>query len=270
MEIQLEGKSFDTYSNWMKSVKCINEEITLTLDENSVQVIGMDPSHVAMIDARIAGNVFKSYNVKPIEGDKEVYSLNVGEYLKFLDRLDSKQKVTLASDVERAKLTLKGDLKGRTRRFDLPLLEPLDEEVPSPKIKFHGTVKMPLSALYEATKDASLVSEHVVFKATEDSLTVTGSGDNGDAFSEWSKDSEEILSYKVDEDTLGTYTLSYIMDILNAMKSLADVATISTSTDMPIKIEAHGPKVENEDPLVVKDPQNLWDLVYYLAPCIGV
>ena len=265
MEIQLEGKSFVTFCNWMKAIKCIAEEITLVLDPKGMKVLTMDPSHVAMVDAKIASKVFGDYS---IEGEKETCAFNLSEFLKFLDRLDQKQRVTLSLNVERAKLILNGKLRGRTRRFELPILNEEEEEVPQPKINFTSEVKMTLDSVSEATMDVNLVSQHVVIKLTEELVSITGQGDMGDAFGEWEKDSDDVLSLKVEEEALATFTLSYILDMVKALKGTAEeVVDISMTTDMPIKLEAHGDRVE----VSVDQPeeQNTWDLVYYLAPCIG-
>jgi DNA polymerase III sliding clamp (beta) subunit (PCNA family) len=77
----------------------------------------------------------------------------------------------------------------------------------------------------------------------------------GSSFSEWTRDSDDLLELKTDEDSSATFTLSYLSDIANAAGANSEVATLELSTDMPVKMEFEIPQGR---------------LVYYLAPCIGV
>jgi len=99
------------------------------------------------------------------------------------------------------------------------------------------------------------VSEHVRVEMEGDLFKVNAAGDMGSSFSEWTRDSDDLLDLKADEDSSATFTLSYLNDIANAAGANSEVATLELSTDMPIKMEFEIPQGR---------------LVYYLAPCIGV
>jgi len=163
--------------------------------------------------------------------------------------------VRIVLNEEKARLIIHCKRGGHSRRFEIPILEPMDEEVPQPKIFFKGKVRITSDALRMAIRDANLVSEHVKVEMEEGLLKVNAEGDMGSSFSEWEKDSDDVLELKVDEDSNATFTLSYLQDIANAAGANSEVVTIELSTDMPIKMDFEIP---------------LGRLVYYLAPCIGV
>jgi proliferating cell nuclear antigen len=211
----------------------------------------MDPSHVAMVDFELPREFFDVYEC---EGESRL-TLNIGEFLKFLDRVSRDEKVTISLDEDNARLTILCKRGGHTRRFVMPVLEPLDDEVPQPKIFFKASSRILTQSVRRAIRDASLVSEHVKMEATGDGFKISAMGDMGSAMSEWEEDSDELLELKTEEESNATFTLSYLQDIVNAVAASSEVATLELSTDMPIKMNFELPQGR---------------LIYYLAPCIGV
>jgi len=69
----------------------------------------------------------------------------------------------------------------------MAILEPLDEEMPQPKILFKSSARILTQSLRQAIRDADLVSEHVKIEAPGDMLKMRAVGDIGSAFSEWER-----------------------------------------------------------------------------------
>lgn len=221
------------------------------MNEAQIKLLAMDPSHVAMVDFELPSSFFDSYQC---EGEPKL-SINIKEFLRFLDRVDRDEQVRIVLNDEKARLIIHCKRGGHSRRFEMPILEPLEEEVPQPKIFFKGKARITSDALRMAIRDSTLVSEHVKVEMAEGVLKINAEGDMGSSFSEWEEDSIDILELKVDEESQATFTLSYLQDIANAAGANSEVATIELSTDMPIKMDFEIPQGR---------------LVYYLAPCIGV
>jgi len=250
MEIK---KEIQTFKDWIKILRTIGEEQSIKADAEGLHVVGMDPSHVAMIKTDFKKELFEEYSV---EGDEEV-SLNVQEFSKILDRIAKDERVILEKNVERAKFLLMVKKGTRVRQFSLPILDSFDAEVPEPKIFFKAKSRITLEEFNLGLNDASLVSEHIALNIADELMKLEGFGDMGDTLAQWDKDSEGLLELKAEEDAKATFTLSYIIDMVKASKPLAEVLTIELSTDMPIRIEA-----ECNTPYIKAE--------YYLAPCIGV
>jgi len=248
---EVELSRIDTFRNLVKALSVIVDEGTFNMDEAQVKLLAMDPSHVAMVDFELPREFFEKYTC---EGEPRL-TLNIGEFLKFLDRVDRDEKVTIKLDEENARLIILCKRGGHSRRFVMPVLEPLDDEVPQPKIFFKASSRILTQSLRRAIRDASLVSEHVKVEAAAENFKVSAMGDMGSAQSDWEKDSDELLELKAEEDSSATFTLSYLQDIVNAVAASSEVATLELSTDMPIKMDFELPQGK---------------LVYYLAPCIGV
>ncbi|GAH60879.1 unnamed protein product, partial [marine sediment metagenome] len=180
--------------------------------------------------------------------------INIGEFLKFLDRVERDERVKISLDEDRARLIIQCRSEGHSRRFMMTILEPLEEEVPQPKILFKSSARILTHSLRQAFRDAGLVSEHVKIELADDMLKMSAVGDIGSAFSEWERGADELLELKAEEESGSNFTLSYLWDIANAIGVSSEVATLELTTDMPLRMEFELPQGK---------------LVYYLAPMIG-
>ncbi len=248
---EVEISHIEPFRNLIKALSVIVEEGSFNMDEGQMKLLAMDPSHVAMVDFELPNEFFDRYLC---EGEAKL-SINIGEFLKFLDRVDRDEQVKIKLDEEQARLVIQCKRGGHTRRFMMPILEPLEEEVPSPKIFFKASARILTQSLRRAIRDAALVSEHVKLEIAGDELKVSAVGDMGSAFSVWEREADDLLELRSEEDSSATFTLSYLQDIINAAVVSSEVATLELSTDMPIKMNFELPQGR---------------LIYYLAPCIGV
>ncbi|MCW4051392.1 MAG: proliferating cell nuclear antigen (pcna) [Candidatus Bathyarchaeota archaeon] len=248
---EVEVSRIDPFRNLVKALSVIVEEGTFTMNEAQLKLLAMDPSHVAMVDFELPSEFFDSYKC---EGEPKL-SINIKEFLRFLDRVERDEQVRIVLNKEKARLVIHCKRGGHSRRFEMPILEPLDEEVPQPKIFFKAKARLTTAALRMAIRDANLVSEHVRVEVDADLFKINAEGDMGASFSEWEADSDDLLELKVEEVSNATFTLSYLQDIANAAGGVSEVATLELSTDMPIKMDFEIPQGR---------------LIYYLAPCIGV
>ncbi len=248
---EVELSRIEPFRNLVKALSVIVDEGTFNMNEAQVKLLAMDPSHVAMVDFELPREFFDKY---VCEGEPRL-TVNIGEFLKFLDRVERDEHVSVKLDEDQARVVIRCKRGGHTRRFMMPILEPLDEEVPQPKIFFKASTRLLTQSLRRAIRDANLVSEHVKLEVNSEVFKVSATGDMGSALSEWEKGSDELLDLKTEEDSSATFTLSYLQDIVNAVSASSEVATLELSTDMPIKMDFELPQGR---------------LIYYLAPCIGV
>ena len=248
---EVELSRIEPFRNLIKALSVIVDEGTFNMNEAQIKLLAMDPSHVAMVDFELPKEFFNAYKC---EGEPKL-TVNISEFLKFLDRVDKDEHVTISLDQEKARLVIRCKRGGSSRRFMMPILEPLDEEVPQPKIFFKSSTRILSHSLRRAIRDSSLVSEHVKMEIEGNHFIISAKGDMGSAESDWQKESDELLDIKAEEPSNATFTLSYLQDIVNAVSASSEVATLELSTDMPIKMDFELPQGR---------------LIYYLAPCIGV
>jgi len=248
---EVEVSRIEPFRNLVRALSVIVDEGSFSIEGEQVRLLAMDPSHVAMVDFELPSGFFDRY---ACEGEPRL-SVNIGELLKFLERVERDEEVRIRLEEEQARLVIQCKRGGHTRRFVMPILEPLEEEVPSPKIFFKASARILTQSLRRAARDASLVSEHVKLQIDDDGLRISATGDMGSASSVWERGADELLDLKSEEESSATFTLSYLQDIVNAAAVSSEVATLELSTDMPIKMNFELPQGR---------------LIYYLAPCIGV
>lgn len=256
MKIGLTEASQVTYfTNVVKLLGVINDEMTLNVTPEGMSVLSMDSSHVAMIDLNLKKSAFGEYEVEaPFR-----LSFTISELRKRLEAIEAKKElVTIRHDEPNAKLVLDVNepTSRRRREMKIKLLEPYDEETPKPKILFQGYARILLEDLDRGIKDALMVSEHMKIRAKfgEKVLALGAEGDLGESLLEI----RDPLDYKNNSngELSATYTLTYLANYTNAIKPFTQVIKIEMSTDMPVKITLDG-------------SQDL-ECDFYLAPCIGV
>ncbi|MGQ9679747.1 MAG: proliferating cell nuclear antigen (pcna) [Candidatus Bathyarchaeia archaeon] len=247
---EIEISSIESFRNLIKALSVIVERGSFMADEAQIKLVAMDPSHVAMVDFELPKEFFKRY----LLDEETKLTMNISEFLKFLERVEKDEQLEMRFGKENM-LLIQCKKGGHTRRFLIPLLEPFDEEAPSPKIFFKSSARILTQSLRKAIRDASLVSEHVKLEITNDGVGISATGDMGSVSSLWEKGADDILELKSEESSSATFTLSYLQDIVNAASVSSEIARLELSTDMPIKMD-----FELEQ----------GRLIYYLAPCIGV
>jgi len=252
MELRIsDTKKHKKLVSWIKLLETLNEEMTLIVDGEGISVRSMDNSHVEMIDCTIQPSNFDHFMIT----GKEELNLSIVELRQVLERFDMvKDTMTITTDKDKSKLLLKANrLDSRVREFSVNLMETLEGEVPEPKIMFDAKVRVTLEDLTEALVSANMYTENVDFiipQTTGDSkLRVEGKGERGTYWDEITP-----ISGEVSEHSKATFTMSYLMDLVKALKPLANVLSVQMSTDMPLHLDVE----------VESGKLKLW-----LAPCIS-
>ena len=233
------------------AISILIDEATFNLTPEGIKLRAMDPSRVAMVDFEWPKTVFDEYNCS----ETLKMCVNISEMLKLLKRTGKDESVELALDEKtgRLKITIKGKY---TRTFNMPTLEAMEEEVPTPKVSFNIKAKATTEGLREAIEDASLVSDHVRIEADKEKIVMNARGDLMGATIELKKGSDALLDLEAKEPSKATFSLSYLSEIVKAAVTTSDVASLEFSTDMPVKLDFKQPKEGK--------------LTFYLAPRIEV
>ncbi|MEM4727251.1 MAG: hypothetical protein QXD04_03250, partial [Candidatus Bathyarchaeia archaeon] len=134
---EAELSNVEPFRNLIKAISVVVEEGSFRIDEEQMRLLAMDPSHVAMIDFELPREFFDRYSA---EGEVRL-SINMRELLKFLDRVDRGEQLRIKLDEEQSRVVLECRRGGHIRTFTIPLLEPIEEEAPSPKIFFKASAR---------------------------------------------------------------------------------------------------------------------------------
>lgn len=216
----------------MGAISILVDEATFDLTPEGIKLRAMDPSRVAMVDFEWPKAVFDEY----LCDENMKMCINISEMLKLLRRTGKDESVELSLDDKTGKLKIA--IKGTySRTFNMPTLEAMDEEVPTPKVTFNVSAKTTTQGLREAIEDASLVSDHVRIEANDDKMTMNASGDIMGANIEFTKGDDVLLEMTAKEASKATFSLSYLSEIVKASVPTSEIVMIEFSTDMPIKLD---------------------------------
>jgi proliferating cell nuclear antigen len=235
----------------ISAISTLIDEATFDINPDGIKLRAMDPSRVAMVDFEWPKTVFDKYSCsKPMK-----MCINISEMLKLLKRTGKDESVELSLDEKtgRLQLTITGNY---VRSFNMPTLEAVEEEVPTPKVAFNVKLKITTDGLSQAIEDANLVSDHVRLEINKEKMVMRAAGDIMGATIEMKKGSDALLDLEAKEDSKATFSLSYLSDIVKAATATSEVATIEFSTDMPIRLDFQQPEEGK--------------LTFYLAPRIEV
>jgi proliferating cell nuclear antigen len=233
------------------AISTLVDEATFSLSPEGIRLRAMDPSRVAMVDFEWPKTIFDEYACS----ENMKMCINVSELLKLLKRAGKNESVELSLDEKtgRLKITIIGNY---VRTFNMPTLEAMEEEVPTPKVAFNVKAEVTTEGLNQAIQDALLVSDHMRIEADAEKITMNAAGDIMGANIELKKGGAAVLNLEVKEPSKATFSLSYLSEIIGAAAATSEIVTLEFSTDMPIRLDFKQQKEGR--------------LTFYLAPRIEV
>ncbi|MGQ9543779.1 MAG: proliferating cell nuclear antigen (pcna) [Candidatus Bathyarchaeia archaeon] len=238
-----------TWRNLMTAISTLIEEADFNATSEGLKLRSMDPSHVAMVDFYWPKEAFEEYTCdKPT-----IMRVSLTSMLKLLRRSKSEESLVISYDEEAKKVNL--NLKGKIlKNFIMPTLEPVEEEVPTPKLSFNARIKLMSETLKEIVEDSEAVSDNIRLEATQDKLLVKASSELSSVNMELTKDDGALIEIDVKENSTATFNLNYLGEMVKSGSATSELALLEFSTNMPIRLEFEMPQQGR--------------LTYYLAPRI--
>lgn len=213
-----------------ESIAIISELVTEThfrISSDAIEVVAMDPANVAMVIFKLLSSTFVEYD----PGDEKQLSINLASFKQVLRRAKPTDRLTLETDENKLKITLKGT---STRTFHLPLIEAEEHIQKIPDLTFKATITAPASVLADAIEDVDIVGESVSFMAQGQTLTVSSSGDLSKAKVDIPSDAETKIV--ADEKQKSKYSIEYLKKMIAGGK-IADQVIIKFANDYPLRLE---------------------------------
>lgn len=213
----------------LKTIAIIAEEATFDVTPEGLKLRVMDPAKIAMINFTCSSKVFNEY----ICTNPTKVTFMPNELLKLLKKIGEKESLELALDDTTGRLvaTIIGEYK---RSFDIPTLEPSDEEIPTPKISFNVKAKFLTEKLKKGIEDCTNVSDNVKIEVETEGVILNARGDIAGATIEFRKGSEALKELEVSEASKTSYSLQYLFDIFSNVTSATVI--LELSTDLPLKM----------------------------------
>ncbi len=241
------NKNAKVFSAYFQAINLCLDEITFRADSEGIIIRGLDPSRLAMFDVAFPPSMFEDYQCN------ETLTVNLDSLAKLLELAEQNDSVELALEKESGKfaVTFK-DIA--TRKFTIPKLETYEEKVPPPKISFLAKAVLPTKQLLGLLNNARSVSDNVVIKTTPESLLFEA--ENNLSTAALSLEKKDMITLDCPQPQRAIFSLTYLIEIVNALSEVCETVTVQYSTDMPLELS-----------FKLNHPGKL---LFYLAPKIEI
>ena len=159
----------------MTALKDILLETNITFHKDGIRIINMDKSHTILAHLFLAAKNFELYDCKL---DKIVIGVNMFHLFKLINSIDNDDTLTIYIEEDDYSegivhhLGLKfenGDIK-QCKIQKLRLIEPDQEELEIPDVKFASILNMPSTDFQKIIRDLSCISDRLEIKSVGNEL----------------------------------------------------------------------------------------------------
>ena len=200
-------------------VNVLVDEAKIELTPEGLSFRAMDPSHIAMISVDIPSSDFSTYEV----AEKTAFGIRTDELAKMLKRYDKEGEVKV--DIADNQLVVSNGSK----TYKTHILDLSDGLKTIPKVTFTAKVEGNREAIAKALADVKVSAEHVVFTVKNETFELSGKGDTGEV-----SVFPETDNRGFEGEGSSTYSLDYLLKMINAVKST--VVVMEFSSKMPLKL----------------------------------
>lgn len=220
-------------AHWLTdSIATIGELIdegVFKISKDGITLTAADRALVAVVDFKISSSLFEKYE---LDKDTQI-GLNITNLLSVMKRASADDKLSLNLSESKLEIIFENASK---RRFHLPLLDLGQEEVPPiDQLEFKAVVELKPEVIQYGIADADVVSDSVLFEASEKTFGMRAEGDISSAQLELEKGNSALINLKSDNEVKARYPLDYLKKMIKAAK-LAESVTIQWGQDYPMKM----------------------------------
>ncbi len=213
----------------IESLATIIDEANFIATEEGLSLRALDPGRIAMVELDMPKEIFEEYDA---EGETKI-GVNFDDFNKIIRRAKADNKLILEVKDHKLVIALVGRVE---RRFTLPLLDIAGQELPEPRLNLTVMAKMLSDTFRDALKDASLISESVRLKASEDKLVLSAKSDKGELEAVFTLEAGSLLDLDVKEPAESSYGLDFLEKIVSKAYRISDIVTLQFATNMPLSM----------------------------------
>jgi proliferating cell nuclear antigen len=213
------------------AISTIVDEATFEATIEGISFRGMDPSHVALIDIFWPNSAFDRY-----ECDSLIkFGVRIDEFTKLIKRSEKKDSVEITINKD-SMLSIKIE-NGYKKEYKMRLIESSSSSTPLPKLSFNSKIILSYSAFDKILSDIQVLSDYITIDSKSEIVHFFGRGDSGEADIALEPKSEGLEELITKEDSLGTYSIEYLLKITKAISAVGGSVIAEYSSKMPLRLE---------------------------------
>jgi len=243
----------------MTALKDILLETNISFQPDGIRIINMDKSHTILVHLYLAASNFEFYECTK---EKIIVGVNMFHLFKLINSIDNDDTLTIYIEKNDyfdgivSHLALKfenGDIK-QCKTQKLKLIEPEQDELEVPDVKFSSIINLPSSDFQKIIRDLSCISDKLEIKSVGNELIFKCQGQFASAEIHRAE-SDGSMGFVVKQDS---------SKIIQGEFSLKNLGYFIKCTNLCSQIEMY---LENDLPLVVKyDVASLGSIRLCLVP----
>lgn len=255
--IEIKTVQISAFRTLMTALKDILLETNITFTSNGIRIINMDKSHTILVHLFLNAENFENYYCK---FPKVVIGVNMFHLFKLINTIDNDDILTIFiepgeySDGIVDHLGLKFENGPKVKIQKLKLIEPEEEELEVPDVKFSSIITLPTTDFQKIIRDLTGISERLEIKSVGNELMFKCIGPFAEAEIR-RRESDGIMGFKKKQNA---------SKIIQGEFSLKNLGYFIKCTNLCSSIEMY---LENDLPLVVMySVASLGEIKLCLAP----
>ncbi len=224
-------QDISTIKDSLEAISSLITEGSFKVSKEGIELIAMDPASVSMVIFKLLPSAFLDYECEK----DDLMTLNITNFVSVLKRARTNDRIAFELTENKLKIRMVGDFK---REFSLPLIDTPPQSQKVPDLDFNSKIELFANVLQDGIKDASMVSDCIMFETNQEKFTIKSFGETSETKLVLEKSSPSMVSMEVSGDSSSKYSIDYLEKILKAAKS-SDKINLNFSTDYPVKIECN-------------------------------
>ena len=225
----------------MVAMKDILLETNISFQKDGIRIVNMDKSQTVLVHMHLNADNFEYYDCKK---EKIIIGVNMLHLFKLINTIDNEETLSIYIDeddyndgiVEYLNLKFENKNIKQCKIQKLRLIEPEQEELTVPNVKFSSIINMPSNDFQKIIRDLNNISDKLEIKSIKDQLVFKCNGPFANA---------EIIRSESD----GMGFIQKNNNIIQGVFSLKNLNYFIKCTNLCNQIEIY---LANDLPLIVK------------------
>jgi proliferating cell nuclear antigen len=229
--LEIKTVQISPFRTLMTALKDILLETNIVFQKDGMSITNMDKSHTILVNLFLHANNFEKYVCKH---PKIIIGVNMTHLFKIINTIDNDDTLTIyirASDYDDGVvnnlglLFENGDIKQANNHI-LKLIEPDDENMEMPDVKYSLVINMPSADFQKIVRDMSSISDRIEIKSVGNELSFVCKGPFATseikrAESDGNMDIvEQVAPSKIFQGEFALKNLSYFIKCTNLCSSI--------------------------------------------------
>jgi proliferating cell nuclear antigen len=229
LQLNLEIKNVMEWKAIINAISDLADEAMFLCNEDGITFRGMDKAHIAYLSVTFPKLSFEVYEYKT-----SFFVLPIKEFKNLFDTADNNAIVKLQIEQEdHITILIKGDFE---IVYEQKLIAKELGIISIPKVEAKSKLVLASNTLIKIIEDLEKVSRDVTLSTSKNNIQFSGKGESGTGIVDLQQGVSGLEQLEILENSSATYSLEYIMGILQSIGKISEKLTIEFGTGRPIHV----------------------------------